>query len=268
MALLAVPGPFDLALTTERFRAFGIDRANVWHEGGLHRAVGGREVRIEAAPGGVDVEPLDAETEPVVRTLLGLAFDLESFYAWAAGDDVLGPATRRLAGFRPVLAPDPFEMLVGAITAQQVSLFAALAIRNRLIERFGRQFGSVWEFPKREEIARASEPELLALGFSGRKAEYTVGLARSELDLHDLAALPDDEVKARLVAVRGLGEWTAEWFLARHLARPNAWPWGDLALRKAVADLYGGLDVREARERFHPFENLSAHYLLLAHRLP
>ena len=93
-------------------------------------------------------------------------------------------------------------------------------------------------------------------------------LARSDLDLHELAALPDEEVKSRLVAVRGLGEWTADWFLARHLARPNAWPWGDLALRKAVADLYGGLDVREARERFHPFENLSAHYLLLAHRLP
>ena len=75
-------------------------------------------------------------------------------------------------------------------------------------------------------------------------------------------------MKARLVALRGIGEWTADWFLARHLARPNAWPWGDLALRKAVADLYGGLDVQEARERFHPFENLSAHYLLLAHRIP
>ena len=43
---------------------------------------------------------------------------------------------------------------------------------------------------------------------------------------------------------------------------------GDLALRKAVADLYGGLDVQEARDRFHPFENLSAHYLLLASRIP
>ena len=75
-------------------------------------------------------------------------------------------------------------------------------------------------------------------------------------------------MKAQLTGLRGLGEWTAEWFLARHLARPNAWPWGDLALRKAVADLYRGLDVREARERFHPFENLSAHYLLLAQRVP
>jgi DNA-3-methyladenine glycosylase II len=268
MAQLAVPGPFDLALTTERFRVFGVDRATMWHEGGLHRVVGGREVRIEAAPGGVDVEPLDAETEPVVRTLLGLVFELEPFYVWAAGDDVLGPATKRLRGFRPSLAPDPFEMLVGAITAQQVSLFAATAIRNRMTERFGTQVGAAWSFPTRDALAAATEEELVDLGFSRRKAEYTIGLARAGIDLDELAALPDDEVKARLVALRGIGEWTAEWFLARHLARPNAWPWGDLALRKAVANLYGGLDVREARERFHPYENLSAHYLLLAQRVP
>jgi len=89
MAFLAVPGPFDFDLTTERFRAFGVDRASLWHEGGLHRVVGGREVRIEAAAGGVEVEPLDAETEPVVRAVLGLAFDLEPFYAWAADDEML-----------------------------------------------------------------------------------------------------------------------------------------------------------------------------------
>jgi DNA-3-methyladenine glycosylase II len=268
VAHVAVPEPFDFALTTERFRAFGIDRANVWHEGGLNRVVAGRELRIEAAPGGVDAEPLDKETEPVVHALLGLAFDLDAFRAWAAGDDVLGAVVPRLAGFRPPLTPDPFEMLVGAITAQQVSLFSALAIRNRLIERFGEQVGEAWAFPARERIAAAAEEELVALGFSRRKAEYVVGLARSDLDLDALAELADDDVRARLVALRGLGEWTADWFLARHLARPHAWPWGDLALRKAVADLYGGLDVREGRERFHPFENLSAHYLLLAQRIP
>ena len=242
MAFLAVPGPFDFDLTTERFRAFGVDRASLWHEGGLHRVVGGREVRIEAAAGGVEVEPLDAETEPVVRAVLGLAFDLEPFYARAADD----------------------EMLVGAITSQQVSLFSALAIRNRLIERFGVQAREAWAFPTREQLAGAREEELVQVGFSWRKAEYVVGLARSELDLRALADLPDDEVRARLVALRGIGEWTAEWFLARHLARPNAWPAGDLALRKAVAPL----DVDAARVRFHPFENLSAHYLLLSQRVP
>src|SRR3954467_5209211 len=114
VAFLAVPGPFDFALTTERFRAFGIDRANVWHEGGLHRVVAGRELRIEAAAGGVAAEPLDTETEPVVRALLGLTFDVDAFRAWAAGDEVLAVVVPRLAGFRPPLTPDPFEMLVGA----------------------------------------------------------------------------------------------------------------------------------------------------------
>jgi 3-methyladenine DNA glycosylase/8-oxoguanine DNA glycosylase len=264
VAFLAVPGPFDFALTTERFCAFGVDRANLWHDGGLHRVVGGHEVRIEATEGGVEVEPLDAATEPVVRMLLGLEFDLEGFYAWAAEDDVLAAVVPRLAGFRPPLTPDPFEMLVGAIAAQQVSMFAATAVRSRLIERFGVRVGEAWAFPTRERLAAAREDELVASGFSRRKAEYIVGLARSPVDLDALASMADDDVRARIVALRGLGAWTAEWFLARHLARPHAWPAGDLALRKAVAPL----DVDEAGIRFHPYENLSAHYLLLSRRAP
>ena len=75
---------------------------------------------------------------------------------------------------------------------------------------------------------------------------------------------PDADLKAQLVALRGIGEWSAEWFLARHLARPRAWPVGDVGLRKAVAHFYGDADERAARSRFEPFENLSAHYLLAA----
>ena len=234
----------------------------MWEDGALYRAVGGREVRIAAAEGGVDVDPLDAETELVVRKLLGFDFDLVAFSAWAAGEERLAPLVVRFAGFRPTLAPDPFEMLVGAITAQQVSLFAAVAIRNRLVERLGERLGRVWAFPARERIATASEEELFSLGFSRRKAEYVIGLARSDLDLAALTLLPDDEVKAQLTALRGLGEWTADWFLARYLGRPRAWPAGDLALRKAVRTLYGDVDVRAAGERFEPFQNLTAHYLL------
>ena len=234
----------------------------MWEDGALYRAVGGREVRIAAAEGGVDVDPLDAETELVVRKLLGFDFDLVAFSAWAAGEERLAPLVVRFAGFRPTLAPDPFEMLVGAITAQQVSLFAAVAIRNRLVERLGERVGRVWAFPARERIAAASEEELFSLGFSRRKAEYVIGLARSDLDLVALTVLPDDEVKAQLTALRGLGEWTADWFLARYLGRPRAWPAGDLALRKAVRALYGDVDVRAAGARFEPFQNLTAHYLL------
>jgi len=265
---LPVPQPFSLELTTARFRAFGLDRATVWEDGALYRAVGGRELRISAANGGVEVEPLDTETEPVVRKLLGFDFDLVAFSAWAAGEERLAQLVVRFAGYRPTLAPDPFEMLVGAITAQQVSLFAAVAIRNRLVEGFGRQVGRVWAFPTRERLGAASEEELTSLGFSRRKAEYTIALARSDLDLSALALLPDDEVKARLTALRGLGEWTADWFLARYLARPRAWPAGDLALRKAVQALYGDVDVRATGARFDPFQNLTAHYLLAQYLTP
>ncbi len=267
MGLLAVPQPYDFERSLDRFSFWGVDRANVFHDGGLHRVVAGREVRITPANGGVQVEPFDETIEPVVRKLLGLELDLEAFHSFAQGEPVLAEAVRRLPGFRPPLAPDPFEALVSSITAQQVSLHSAFAVRSRLIDTFGDPVDHAVAFPTRERIARASESELTVLGFSRRKAEYVLGLARSDLDLEGLQSLPDDEVKRRITSLRGLGEWSADWFLARHLARPEAWPAGDLGLRKAVLAFYPDVtDVRAAGDRFAPFQNLSAHYLLAALR--
>jgi DNA-3-methyladenine glycosylase II len=191
----------------------------------------------------------------------------------ADDDAVLADVVRRLQGLRPPLNPDPYETLVTSITAQQVSLRSAFAVRNRLIERFGRKAGVAWEFPSAERLARASEDELTAIGFSRRKAEYVLRLAREHPDWDELRALPDDEIKVRLVALRGLGEWTADWFLARHLARPRAWPAGDLGLVKAVGLFYfdgarpSVAETRALGERFAPFENLAAHYLLTGSRV-
>jgi DNA-3-methyladenine glycosylase II len=179
----------------------------------------------------------------------------------------------RLRGFRPPLAPDGFEALVTAITAQQVSLFAATAIRNRLVEHYGERAGGAWAFPRPEALASAAEDDLVTLGFSRRKAEYVLSLARADLDYAELERLADDEVRERLVAQRGLGEWTADWYLARHLARPRAWPAGDLGLRRAVERFCAGgrllakPEVRELGARFAPHENLSAQYLLLGLRV-
>ncbi len=268
MPLLRLPEPYAFELSTARYRAFGTDLANLWHEDGLHRVADGREVRITEAPGGVDVQPLDARIDPIVRKLLGAEFDLDEFYAFAATEPVLAALTTELRGLRPPLAVEPFESIVTSITAQQVSLHAAFAIRNRLIERFGVRFEHAYAFPTRERLATAEPDELFAVGFSRRKAEYVVGLARSDLDLHGLALLPDDEVKAALTALTGIGEWTADWFLARHLARPRAWPAGDLGVRKAASRFYGNgrslttSEVRTLGERFDPFQNLTAHYLL------
>jgi DNA-3-methyladenine glycosylase II len=281
--LLPLPRPYDFELSTERFRAFGPDLANLWREGGLHCVVEGTELRLEAAAGGVSVTapggaggtvPLAPAARAEVRYLLGAPFDLDAFGEFARMHDVLAPLVARLRGLRPPLAPDPFEALVTAISAQQVSLFAATAVRNRLIERLGEPGVHAYAFPAPERVARASPEELLVLGFSRRKAEYVLGLARAGLDYGALRALPDEEVKARLVALRGLGEWTADWFLARHLARPRAWPAGDLGLRRAVERYcaegrpLATAEVQALGARFAPFENLSAHYLLVASRMP
>ena len=274
MALLPIPRPYSFELSTERFRAFGVDPACLWDEGALYRVVRGREVRIVEAPGGVEVEPLDADTALEVSHLLGAPFDLDGFYAWVSADGPLAELTTRLAGFRPPLQPDPWETLVTSITAQQVSLFSAFAVRRRFVERFGERHEHAHAFPTRERVAAADEEELAALGFSRAKAAYVLGLARSELDLHMLDRLPDENVRAAVTSQRGIGEWTADWFLARCLGRPTAWPAGDLALRKAVSFFYGDgrelttVEVREMGERFAPYQNLTAHYLLLGRRVP
>ena len=271
--LVELPEPFDWELSTERFRAFGPDPANLWVEGRVHRVFDGREVAIGEARGGVEIEPGDPALAGPVRRFLGEPFDLDGFARFAVSDSVLAGVVEALRGLRPPLSPDPYEALVSSITAQQVSLQSAFAIRARLVRRFGVAHATPWAFPTRERLAEAAPAELRELGFSGRKAEYVVSLAQSPLDLDSLGALPDDEVKLTLTALPGIGEWTADWFLARHLARPDAWPAGDLAVRKAVSAFYlegriGSTDeVRAFGERFSPFRNLTAHYLLVGHRV-
>jgi DNA-3-methyladenine glycosylase II len=270
---VALPQPFDFELSLERFRTFGPDPANLWRDSAFHRVFDGREAQISAADGGVAVEPGDVELVRPVRRFLGACFDLARFEAFAADDPVLARVVSRLRGFRPALIPDAFEMLVTSVTAQQVSLRAALAIRVRLVERFGRRFRAAWAFPSRDALAAAAPEELRRLGLSRRKAEYVRSLASSEIDLAAIGELPDSDVRALLIRLPGIGEWTVDWFLARHLGRPDVWPAGDLGLRKAVARFY--FDGRELSPgetrafgaRMTPFGNLAAQYLLLALRV-
>src|SRR5690348_6111660 len=105
MSQLRLPEPYDFSLSLRRFVAFGTDLASRFVDGVLHRAIGGRDVAIREAPGGVDVESLDDETRPVVLKLLGAEFELEPFYAWASGP--MAVLVERLRGFRPPLQVEP-----------------------------------------------------------------------------------------------------------------------------------------------------------------
>ena len=148
----------------------------------------GREVRIDVAPGGVDVSPHDAKIEAGVLALLGAAFDLDGFTAWAAGEPTLARVVATPASGQ-LIEPNPFAALVIVITAQQVSP-AAAAIRSRFVERFGVRGGFAFAFPTRSGSLGPTEDEVIGVGFSTRKAEHVFGFARSELDLDELAVLP------------------------------------------------------------------------------
>jgi DNA-3-methyladenine glycosylase II len=216
-----------------------------------------------------------------VRRILGLDFDVVGFYRMAKADPALATLVEPLYGLRPTLAPTPFEMLVGSITAQQINLSFAFACRARLVRRYGTPVPigrhTVWAFPDPARLATARVRTLRALKYSTRKAEYIRDLARAvasgALDLEGMCAVPTTAVIEQLTALRGLGRWTADWFLARYLGRGDVCPAGDLAVRKAFDHHYGRgralseTAIRRRAAAWGPYQNLAVHYLLAGMRL-
>jgi DNA-3-methyladenine glycosylase II len=294
--VLAPDGPLDAGATLARYHLWGEDPTNRLVGGSLLRVLRWRDrlipyavrpcgpvddarldVRIPGAWGAGVGEAVAAE----VRRVFGLDFDLPGFYRAAKTDPVLATLLEPLHGLRPTLAPAPFEMLVGSITAQQINLAFAFACRARLVRRYGDAVTldgqTVWAFPEPRVIARARLDGLRALQYSGRKAEYIRDLARAAvagaLDLDGLARELSATIVERLTALRGLGRWTADWFLARCLGRGDVCPAGDLAVRKAFQRYYGrgrALTERAIRRRaaaWGTYQNLAIHYLLAGMRL-
>lgn len=162
----------------------------------------------------------------------------------AAGEAFLAAADPKLAAIIAAVGPctlefkdDRFGALVWAILSQQVSSAAARTFQRRL--RDALPGGE----PTPEAIAALTTDELRAAGLSAQKAKYLHALAafvvERRLDLAALDALDDDAVAAALVAVPGIGRWTADMFLIFTLARPDVLPLGDLAVRDAFTHHYG-----------------------------
>ncbi|TXT08969.1 hypothetical protein VHUM_02443 [Vanrija humicola] len=147
-------------------------------------------------------------------------------------------------GPAPPPAIDPFRTLVTSIIGQQVSWLAARSITRRFVALFcgedanGGRYDEDGVFPTREQVAAVDVPALRGVGFSNRKAEYVIGLAKDFVEgrLTDELLLngSDEEVAAALIAVRGIGQWTVDMFLIFSLARPNVLPVGDLGVQKGL----------------------------------
>jgi DNA-3-methyladenine glycosylase II len=294
---LPIDGPLDPSATLARYRIWGEDPVNRVTNDRFRRVLraNGRLVPYEVRWSGpvdelrlaIDVpgERAPAIRDAVVgevRRIFGLEFDLPGFYRMAKADPALASLITPLYGLRPTLTPTALEMLVGAITAQQVNLTFAFALRASLVRRFGTTVtfdgGTLYAFPEAAVLARVPVRTFRAMKFSTRKGEYVRGVARAvadgAVDLATLTGAPSEAVIETLTALHGLGRWTAEWFIARCLGRGEVCPAGDLAVRKVFDRYYPRRRPytedamrRRASEAWGPYQNLAIHYLLGGLRL-
>ena len=169
-------------------------------------------------------------------------------------------------GRRPVGRGDHYGALVRSIIGQQLSAKVAFVMNERLRERYDGRY------PTPQEVL-AEDPEKLraAVGLSRGKVTFLRSLAEhvvdGSLELDRMGKLSDEDVIAKLVAVKGIGEWTAHMFLIFHLERPDVLPVGDLGVRSAIRTAYGleelpgPTDMERLAQPWRPYRSVASRYL-------
>ena len=217
-----------------------------------------------------------------VGWLLGVEQDLAPFYRLAQQDPTMAALVDRFRGLHLPHTASVFEALILGILGQQISTSVARVLRTLLIETYGpkAEFNgeTCYAFPRPESLAAASVEELRGLKLSKSKAEYVQGVAAEtlispDLSLDRLGGLEDEDLVRRVVQLRGVGRWTAQWLLIRAMGRPDALPLGDLALRRVVSQLYFGnnpIDDKQVEEfcrQWSPWRSYATVYWFTALRL-
>jgi DNA-3-methyladenine glycosylase II len=234
--------------------------------------------RLGVTVTGIDLDSsTKAQISSALDRLLGRSIDLRPFYYFANHDTRLSGMVQRFYGLKPPRFPTVFEALVNGIACQQLSLAVGITLLNRLAEARGLPFrGSdetQYSFPTPEQLASAKAPELQQLGFSSNKTraliELASAIAMGRLDLERLGRVDDQAAIARLLDIRGVGRWTAEYVLLRGLGRTNIFPGDDVGARNNLARWlklrkpldYGGVTRNLAKWR--PYAGLIYFHLLL-----
>lgn len=254
-----------------------------------------RAVRIDGAPALLTVTPgppseppslnvqvrgpvLGADSGDSAARLVEQIFctdtDVAGLAAVAQRDPVFARVIERCWGVRPVLLPTVFETVCWAIIGQQINVAFAAKCKRALVEQFGESFtedGHIYRlFPSPERLALLEPADLAPLQFSRQKARYITGLARAvrdaTLDLEELRTAAPQAAFERLVALDGVGRWTAEYVLLRGLGQPDSIPAGDGGLRRIIGRHYGlgrnatEDEVRSLAEAWAPWRGYAALY--------
>ncbi|GIG22949.1 hypothetical protein Cch01nite_36730 [Cellulomonas chitinilytica] len=232
--------------------------------------VDGRPTAVEARLSSDLVElrgaPVDVLTRLGARWF-GLDDDLGAVADALGPDPVVGPLVRRRPTLRILGHLDGFEAAVSTVLGQQVSLAAARTFAGRLASAYGTPGPAGLVVPPSPDRLAAVDPAELqsVVRITHARARTLHALAAACADGLTLAPGADvHDVRSRLVALPGIGPWTADYLALRVLADRDALPVGDLVLRRAL-DVPSPRDVAHAAEAWRPFRAFAAVHLWTSH---
>jgi DNA-3-methyladenine glycosylase II len=274
---LATRSPFHLEATVRVLQRRPANAVDVWEAGRYRRVLPCAEglallevtdagsidapaLRLKIHGAGLSAESR-AAARRTLRAMLGLDADPAVLQHAVERIPSLRAAARALRGMRPPRFAGLFETFGNVVPFQQVSLEAGIAIVGRLVAGLGRSLEldgrRYFAFPTAAAVADARLERLRTCGLSGRKAETLRSLARliaaGELGEAALAAMPTAEARERLVALPGIGPWSASLVLLRGLGRLDLFPPGDVGANRtlrALLRLGENGDVEREVERF------------------
>ena len=194
-----------------------------------------------------------------------LQTDLQPFYKLLAADKKLAYMCSEFNGLRLIGIPDLFEALCWSIIGQQINLTFAYKLKRRMTEAFGQHLEfegqTHWLFPQCARLAEVTVPELRAMQFSDKKAEYVITVAKAftagQLSKERLLALPTLQARQEaLTQLKGIGIWTANYALMKSLREPASVPHGDVGLLNALTNhgiISDRLQTQKIEQLFNKF---------------
>lgn len=255
--------PLDVASTLAFLGARAIPGIEWVEHDRWVRRVGAHELRVAALPGkhAIEVE-LDVELAPMLARIvakLRRVFDLDAEPRAIAShlrrDPRLAPLVRARPGLRVPGSFEPWETALRTILGQQVTIAAATTLMRRLVAHFE-------GMPTPERLAACSVESIAALGMPATRARSLVGLAAA-WQRGAIACEPGDDplaLRSSLLALPGIGPWTAEYLAMRALHDPDALPSSDLVLRKALDDA-SPRELERRAEAWRPFRSYAVLHL-------
>jgi len=202
----------------------------------------------------------------VVRTVTPEFWD-EACRHLSKRDRVLRKLIPQFGDARLQSRGDAFTTLARSIVGQQISMKAAQSVWERLVAVVDGQVDRV----QAASMLAHDVPALREAGLSARKVDYLQDLARhfesGQVHVRQWQQMDDEAIIEELVAIRGIGRWTAEMFLIFHLLRPNVLPLDDLGLMKGISENYfsgepvSRAEAREVAEAWAPFRSVATWYI-------